>query len=151
MADNTFERAPVAFQVLTEIGIISQLSNSALERVLPHRLTSSQFGVLSHFSRLGGSARPLHLANAFQVTKGAMTNTLQKLEKRGFVDISPDPVDGRAKLVKLTPAGSSAYGECITAVSPLIGQLMSEFDTEQFEKALPFLAELRAFVDKARD
>lgn len=151
MGENKFETAPAAFRVLTEIGIINQLSISALERVLPHGLTSSQFGVLSHFSRLGGSSRPLDLANAFQVTKGAMTNTLQKLKARGFVEIVPDPEDGRAKLVSLTEDGAQAYGECIDLVVPMMVQMMTHIDNGKFEAALPFLEELRTFLDKARD
>ena len=69
----------------TEIGIISQLSFKAFEQVLPRGLTVSQFSVLNNLSRLGDGKSPSVLANAFQVTKGAMTNTLAKLEAGGLV------------------------------------------------------------------
>ncbi|MCE3289998.1 MAG: MarR family transcriptional regulator, partial [Caulobacter sp.] len=76
--------------VLTEIGIISQLSNAALERSLPEGMSAAQFGVLTHFMRRGGEKSPAQLAKAFQVTKGAMTNTLQRLEAQGFVRVVGD-------------------------------------------------------------
>ena len=64
-------------QVFTEIGIIDQLVTNRLERVLPAGLSYAQFGVLVHFARRGGQESPAQQAKAFQVTKGAMTYTLQ--------------------------------------------------------------------------
>ena len=73
---------PISFRFFTEIGIIEQLARNRLERGLPDGLKISQFSVLNHLVRLGGEWSPARLARAFQVTKGAMTNTLQRLEKR---------------------------------------------------------------------
>ncbi|MEQ1783915.1 MAG: helix-turn-helix domain-containing protein, partial [Hyphomonadaceae bacterium] len=87
------------FRLFTEIGIINQLSSNRLERELPDGMSLAQFGVLNHFVRLGGQWAPTRLARAFQVTKGAMTNTLQRLEAQGLVKVVPDPKDARAKLV----------------------------------------------------
>jgi DNA-binding MarR family transcriptional regulator len=36
---------------------------------------ASQFKVLNHLVRLGDGTTPAKLAKAFQITKGAMTNT----------------------------------------------------------------------------
>ncbi len=96
---------PVAFDFFTEIGIIAQLSQSRLQQALPGGLKLSHFTVLNHFARRGGEQSPAELARAFQVTKGAMTNTVQRLAARGLVAVRPDPRDGRAKLVSPTPAG----------------------------------------------
>ena len=96
---------PLVFRFFNEIGIIEQLSRARFERGLPHGLTLSQFKVLNHFARLGGERSPLSLARSFQVTKGAVTNAVQKLEGKGFVATRPDPDDGRGKLVYLTDAG----------------------------------------------
>ena len=63
------------FTLFNEIGIGNQLSSTRFERALPKGLTTSQFSVLNNFVRLGGTRSPKQLANAFQVTKGAMTNT----------------------------------------------------------------------------
>ena len=79
-------------QVFTEIGIIDQLTTARLERSLPDGMSVAQFKVLTHFCRRGGAETPAQLARAFQVTKGAMTNTLQRLEAQGFVDIVHLPV-----------------------------------------------------------
>ena len=75
--------------MFNEIGIISQLSSNRLERVLPEGMSVAQFSVLNHLVRLGGSWAPSRLARAFQVTKGAMTNTLQRLEAQGLIRSRP--------------------------------------------------------------
>ena len=122
---------PLIFRFLTEVGIISQLSGNLLERNLPDGLKLSQFIVLNHLVRLGGEWSPLRLANAFQVTKGAMTNTLQRLEKRGLVKVSADPEDGRGKLVSITRQGEAMRTRCVDSVGPLIAALSGEISDKE--------------------
>ena len=81
------KREQALFLLLNEIGIISQLSGARLDRLLPHGLTLAQFGVLNHLVRLDGDWSPARLAAAFQVTKGTMTSTLQRLASKGFIEI----------------------------------------------------------------
>ncbi|MCR9072838.1 MAG: MarR family transcriptional regulator [Alphaproteobacteria bacterium] len=141
---------PVLFRVLNEIGIIEQLARSAFERVMPHGLKVSQFSVLNHLVRLGDGKRPADLADAFQVTRGAMTNTLGRLEGLGFVDVRPDPKDGRAKIVFLTDSGRAARFESIFALTPALDELEREIGADRFAAALPFLADLRRTLDAKR-
>jgi len=141
---------PVLFRVFNEIGIIEQLARAAFERVMPHGLKVSQFGVLNHMVRLGDGKRPADLADSFQVTRGAMTNTLGRLSALGFVDIRPDPEDGRAKAVFLTEAGRAARVEAIAALAPALKELDDEIGAERFEVALPFLTDLRRTLDAKR-
>ena len=145
------ERDPPVFAFFNEVGIIEQLARNAFERVLPDGLRVSHFAVLNHFVRLGGDWAPARLARAFQVTKGAMTNTLQKLEARGLVEIRPDPDDGRGKLVRITPAGRAARDAAVAALAPEMEALDARFDVAAFTRALPFLREVRSYLDKARD
>ncbi len=141
---------PIAFRFFNEIGIIEQLARTQLERNLPNGLKMPQFGVLNHLVRLGGKWSPARLASAFQVTKGAMTNTLQRLEERGLIRVSPDPDDGRAKLVSITDAGREMRLRCIDGVSPLLAELLGELSEEDFASALPFLEKVRIYLDSHR-
>lgn len=149
MSDQT-RNDPSLFTFFNEIGILEQLTRSALERQLPHGLKVSQFGVLNHFVRLGGERSPLQLASAFQVTKGAMTNTVARLETLGFIHVRPDPKDGRAKLVSISEDGIKARNEAVSSMSPMLQQLMEEFPEEEFLQALPFLQKLRIYLDEKR-
>ena len=142
---------PPLFSVFNEIGIIAQLSNTAFERVLADGMTVSQFSVLNHLVRLGDGKNPSSIANAFQVTRGAMTNTLGKLETRGCIDIRSDAEDGRGKKVFITAKGRRAREAGLAALGPQLSVLLSDFDEAEFEAALPFLQRLRSVLDAARD
>lgn len=141
---------PIAFRFFTEIGIIEQLARNRLERGLPDGLKISQFGVLNHLVRLGGEWSPARLARAFQVTKGAMTNTLQRLEKRGLIRVQADPRDGRGKLVGLTEAGREMRLRCVESISPLLADLSTELSDKEFTSALPVLEKVRRYLDSHR-
>ena len=137
-------------QVFSEISIIDQLVTARLERLLPNGMSAAQFHLLTRFSRLGGVESPSQLARAFHVTKGAMTNTLQRLEAQGFVRIVPDETDGRRKLVSLTPEGASAYGNAMAALRPYYADLRRAFTDAEFAAAVPFLTALRIWLDENR-
>ncbi len=137
-------------QVFTEIGIIDQLVTNRLERVLPQGLSHAQFGVLTHFARRGGQESPAQLAKAFQVTKGAMTNTLQRLEAQGFIRIEADAADGRRKQVSITPKGLEAHDAGLMAMRPQMEAMRSAFTDTEFRAALPFLTALRTWLDENR-
>ncbi len=137
-------------QLFTEIGIIDQLVTARLEKSLPDGMSAAQFGVLTHFSRRGGAQTPVELARAFQVTKGAMTNTVQRLEAQGFVAVVPDEGDGRKKLVSMTEKGAAAFEAAIVALRPYYAGLREAFGDEEFEQALPFMRRLRTWLDENR-
>ncbi len=138
------------FRLFNEIGIIAQLSASRFERVLPHDLTLAQFTVLNHSVRLGDGWTPARLAAAFQVTKGTMTSTLQKLVAKGFVRIEPDEQDARSKRVFLTAAGRAARNAALKALAPEMADLPNGFSPAQATEILPALEQLRIWLDTHR-
>ncbi|MDA1099318.1 MAG: MarR family transcriptional regulator [Proteobacteria bacterium] len=141
---------PLAFHLFMEIGIIEQLARNRLERALPNGLKVSQFTVLSHLVRLGGEWSPARLAAAFQVTKGAMTNNLQRLESRGLVRILANPTDGRGKLVSITEAGRDMRLRCVESVGPFLVDLSRELRDEDLGSALLVLEKVRIYLDTHR-
>ena len=134
-----------------EIGIISQLSANQFQRVLPHGLNQSQYSVLNWFFRVDVEATPGRLARAFQVTKGAMTNTLSKLSEKGLIQIDPDPDSGRQKIVRLTKAGRRARDEAVAASFPLLSEFSTRFDKRRIQAAMPLLREVREYLDALRE
>ncbi|MBL6690115.1 MAG: MarR family transcriptional regulator [Pseudomonadales bacterium] len=138
------------FTFFNEISIISQLATAMFEQQLPHELTISQFSVLNWFVRVDTQATPTRLARAFQVTGGAMTNTLKKLEAKGFARVQPDASSGRQKLVTMTPAGRSARDESIAAIEPLLSEFAREFPATGLQHQTRQLAEVRAYLDEYR-
>ena len=117
---------------------------------MPPGMTLSQFTVLNHFVRLARVESPAQLASAFQVTRGAMTNTLTRLEKQGYVTVRPNPDDGRAKLVDITSEGRKAHGKCLELLRPQLKTLEGKLGKKGFTDALPQLQNVREFLDAAR-
>lgn len=140
-----------AFEFFNEIGIISQLGSKRMQRSLPHGLNQSQFSVLNWFLRVDDQATPTRLANAFQVTRGAMTNTLTKLSSKGFIAVAPDPASGRSKIVTLTAEGRRVREVAIAALGGELDEFLAAFPAGRLKRALPLLREARAYLDAARD
>lgn len=138
------------YHFFNELGIMEQLVTTQLSNVLPASLNKSQFGVLNHMVRLGRLESPAQLASAFQVKRPTMTNTLQKLEVKGFVEILPNEFDGRGKVVKITQQGITARAEALQALMPLFEKIGNELGIELFEQARPLLEKVRVYLDENR-
>ena len=50
--------------------------------------------------------KPTDLAAQMGISKQAMNDLLRQLEARGYLELQPDPSDGRARLISLTERGS---------------------------------------------
>ena len=120
-----------------------QLVRARLTKVLPKGMEISHFSVLNHLARLGDERTPAQLAQTFQVTRGAMTNTLGKLEWAGYVHVRPDWDDARRKLVAISPAGRQARDQALGSVTPVIKQVVETLGKDRVRGALPILREMR--------
>ena len=107
-------------------------------------------GGLKWFSRVETEGTPGRLVTALMVTKGAMTNTLKRLEEKGFVQIRPDENSGRRKLVTMTQKGASARATAVDSVEPLLKELMQQFAVADIAASLPFLVSVRTYLDERR-
>ncbi|MEM1286444.1 MAG: MarR family transcriptional regulator [Pseudomonadota bacterium] len=152
--DDLLDAPRLWFRVFNEIGIINQLSVAQLERILAPHLKFADFRVLNHFIRLGGPRTPVDLARSFQVTKGTMTHTLQKMERLELIAVSPHGGDGRSKLVDITDAGRTAHAEALVGLLPEMERVIDGLDpvvVQTLKDALPAMVALRQALDKARD
>ena len=140
--DNTLHS--IAVSLFSEVLANEQLIRSRLSRVLPKGMEISHFSVLNHLARANGERSPAQLAKSFHVTRGAMTNTLSKLEWAGYVHIRPDWDDARRKMVSLSPAGTRARDAAISAIMPLITEVVAELGETNVRATLPVLREMRA-------
>jgi len=126
-----------------EILTCEQLIRSRLSRALPKGMELSHFMLLNHLVNSKSERRPSQLAKSFNVTRGAMTNTLKKLELSGYVHIRPDWDDARRKLVAISPAGRQARDTALSEVEPLVSTIMSDLGDDRMRQALPILRGLR--------
>lgn len=113
------------------LSAIRQLTEIYFRRLLkPHRISYSEYRVLSSLRIRGRNFRttPLDLNRFTQITSAGMTRTLDRLERAGHVERSPNPDDRRSVLIGLTREGrefaealfhdlSAQYSEALDGVS----------------------------------
>lgn len=153
MTDALIERpaADVVAGFFLEISIIAQLAHTQLERVLPDGMKEPHYGVLNHMIRLEKNFEsPAALASAFQVTRPTMTNTIQRLEAKGYVVVEPDPDDGRGKRVRVTEAGKAARNKALSEIEPLFARMVGDLGLDVFSQITPTLNFIRTYMDENR-
>lgn len=74
-------------------------------------LTAPELDALVQLRHAEGPVIARRLAETLGCSRAAVSKTLAKLEKRGFVERRPSPADRRAALVTVTPAGCEAIDE----------------------------------------
>ncbi len=136
-------RRDLANVLFSELLMADQLARNRLSKVLPKGMELSHFGVLNLLSRLQTEMTPAELARAFHVTRGAMTNTLNKLEWAGYVHIRPDWDDARRKMVAISPAGRAARDAALAAITPLIDDAVQKLGEDRVRQTVPVLRSLR--------
>ena len=140
--------------IVDRIGGLARRFRRSLEETLAeHELTHGEWDVLGHLVRTGKRASPGKLAAKTELSTGAMTNRLDRLEQRGFIRRLPDPNDRRALEVEVTDEGRrmweatvdvQAAKEAFVAgalderekdqLNALLRRLMLAFEREEAEK-----------------
>ena len=133
----------LAVSLFGEILALDQLLRARLAKVLPNGMELSHFSVLNQLSHTKIERTPAQIAKSFRVTRGAITNTLSKLELSGYIHVRPDWDDARRKMVSISPAGIVARNNALAAVTPIINELISEMGEERLKAIVPILRDLR--------
>ena len=139
----TEETNNLAVSLFSEILAVDQLARASVAKVLPKGMELSHFSVLNHLAHNNVEKSPGELARTFHLTRGAMTNTLGKLEWAGWVHIRPDWDDARRKMVAISPAGIAARDTALHAIAPLIAGIVDDVGTDKVRATLPVLRQMR--------
>lgn len=148
MSEISDQGDPLAIALFSELFMADQLARGRLAKVLPKGMELSHFSVLNHLSRSGSERTPAQLARSFHVTRGAMTNTISRLEAAGYVHVRPDWDDARRKFVAISPAGKSARDAALAAIAPILNDAVAAAGAENVRQTLPVLREIRKRFDE---
>jgi DNA-binding MarR family transcriptional regulator len=102
--------------IVDRISSINMRIKRAHEEVLrEHGLTHPEFSVLSRlrFATENGRSSPGELAADLELSSGAMTTRLDRLEEAGLIRRLPDPDDRRGIVVELTQEGKEKYDSAL--------------------------------------
>lgn len=107
-------------------------------------LTKEEWKVLM---ALHGSVRSHgSLCHDLDVSTGAMTNRLDKLERRGLIRRAPDPNDRRGVLLELTEAGESHLKEYVGAGAGRERELLDDLSLAEKQELNRLLSQVLASV-----
>jgi DNA-binding MarR family transcriptional regulator len=106
-----------------------------------HELTMWQYIVLSRLSS-GPAPTQLALARASGYDKTRLIGLLDDLEAAGLVTREPDPADRRAKVVRLTDAGTKCLADTRADIRAMEEDVLAELPAQQREALLAALAQL---------
>lgn len=141
---------PLAIALFSELFMADQLARSLLTKALPKGMELSHFSVLNHLARSNEERSPAQLARIFHVTRGAMTNTLNRLEIAGHVHIRPDWDDARRKFVAISPSGRAARDAALQTIAPILSRTVQEVGADRVRAALPVIREMRIELEVAQ-
>ena len=140
-ADDDADRLAVA--LFSEMLTADQLVRARLTRALPKGMELSHFIVLNHLAQTPVERSPTELARTFHLTRGAVTNTLAKLEWAGHIHVRPAWDDARRKRVAISPSGIAAREAALAAIRPIMAQAVREIGEGRTRAAIPVLREIR--------
>jgi DNA-binding MarR family transcriptional regulator len=108
----------------------------------PHGLTNGQFSLLMSLNRPEPPAMG-PVASLLAMDRTTLTAALKPLERRGLVQITPDPGDRRSRILKLTDAGKKLLAEALPVwkqVHDEIERRIPDADPEALRRGLRALS-----------
>ncbi|PWJ22142.1 MarR family winged helix-turn-helix transcriptional regulator [Jannaschia seohaensis] len=137
------ETERLATALFSEMLTADQLIRARLSRALPKGMELSHFIVLNYLAEHRVERTPAELARIFHLSRGAMSNTLARLEWAGHVHIRPDWDDARRKRVAISGAGVRARDAALDAIRPILADAVAETGTDRVRMAIPVLRAMR--------
>ncbi|CAB4722357.1 MAG: MarR family transcriptional regulator [Actinobacteria bacterium] len=125
---------------LAPVAVFSRISRLARHLDLARReaftaegIESWEFDVLAALRRAGApyELSPGRLLRETLVTSGTMTNRVDRLAARQFVERYPDPADRRGVIVRLTPEGKSAVDNAFGALLEAEAAFLSDLSAKE--------------------
>ena len=110
--------------LFSEITTVDQLIRAKISKILPEGMAISHLSVLNHLASINNEKTPMQLAKSFHVTKGAITNTLSKLE------------------------ASEAQREAMKSITPILQKVFIKLGSHKAGVVLPIIRELRNILSK---
>ena len=112
-------------------------------------VSRTEVGVLRKLR--GAPRRITELAAEERVTQPAITLLVNRLTERGWVQRIPDPTDGRAVLVSLTPAGQEVFERLRAEYRALLHEEMASLEDGEVETLAAAVAILDKLIDRLEE
>jgi MarR family transcriptional regulator, 2-MHQ and catechol-resistance regulon repressor len=99
------------------------------DRICCHDVSVTQCHALEHLVEEGAIGQN-ELAAALYLDKSTTSRVVSALERKGYLVRSPDPADGRARLLEVTPDGRALVAAIEADILAAQARLLAAFDPE---------------------
>jgi DNA-binding MarR family transcriptional regulator len=143
---------PSGAEIIWRISFLHKyIKNLTGKKLVKYDLPIWAFDVLAALRRSGPPFRatPTELCKAAQLSSGAMTNRLDRLEESGMVQRLPDPGDRRGLLIQLTAKGKELVDEAAKARFEQANEAVSSLSSTERRQLAGLLRKL--VVDHTSD
>jgi DNA-binding MarR family transcriptional regulator len=111
-------------------------------------LTPTQLDALLAIRRLSPDSQPKRIAAQLLVTPGNVAGLLSRLQRRGLIRAYPHPEDGRARLVRLTPAGDALIERAQPLARAFIHAQSEPFTAEELESTRVLMTRMERHLNR---
>lgn len=120
---------------------IKNALTSYLTQVLPSYHISPVMMYTLEFLRKHPDCMAVEIADEFGLTRGAVTQLLDKLEKQGLIVRKPHPTSRRSLSIQVTDQGGDLINEILKAYNKKIEKLFANYSADE-------LAALKQLLEK---
>ncbi len=143
---------------MTQADLARELRDTwaAVERAMLERQEAGGFSELrpAHLPVLRAmgpdGARVSDIARILGITRQAVAQSVAALERSGAVELVPDPSDGRAKILRWTPAGRARYEDALALYDEVERRYVERVGPRRAAALRRELAELQAVAAEGR-
>jgi DNA-binding MarR family transcriptional regulator len=125
----------------------ARASSDETARQVHPGLEPAAYGLMQRLEVMGAE-RATDLAAYFGVGKATMSRQLRALEQLGLVSREPDPADGRAALVRLTPEGHHRFRRVRDARCERYRLRLAEWGTTDIRELARLLRKLNTLSEE---
>ncbi|MBE7635526.1 MarR family transcriptional regulator [Sneathiella sp. P13V-1] len=120
------------------------LKKGVLDNIAEYKLDFPQFDVLMTLRRQEGgkTLSPSELAKEMMLSTSAMTNRLDRLEKRGFIERLTDPSDRRGQKIALTKSGFEVIDHIVVSHLETEEEMLTNLNMEERDQLRSLLSKV---------
>jgi DNA-binding MarR family transcriptional regulator len=123
---------------LSEVGVVKR----ELGRVLPPDCAPATAAVLITLHR-HGEMRMSRLAELLGVDMSVTSRHVAHVAERGWIDRTPDPLDGRSRLLRINPHGERVLADASDRYTETLAVLLADWPEGDVARLSELLARLR--------
>ena len=110
-------------------------------------ITLPRFDLMAQLERHPQGLRMGELSKRMMVTGGNITGITDQLEQEKLVMRVPDPKDGRAYSVKLTPEGRSAFADMAAVHEGWVAELLQPMSADDKGQLIDLLSQMKRHLN----